>query len=109
MHSHARHWNKHLALAKKTFYRLRLTTAFKNCGLTGYFQLQFTNQHYQVGFTERSPFAAIGYALSAANLLAKSNNFRFFGVTVTELMSSKYRNFLKPATLAVMAFDVLNY
>ena len=50
--------------------------------------------------TEHRPFAAFGYALSAANLLAKSNNFRFFGVTVTELISSKYRNFLKPATLA---------
>jgi len=78
--------------------------------LTAYFQLQFTNQHYQVGLTERSPFAAFGYALSAANLLAKSNNFRFFGMTVTELMSSKYRNFLKPATLAtIYATASVNY
>jgi hypothetical protein len=105
MHSHAHHWNKYLASAKKTFCRLRLTTAFKNCGLTGLFQQRFTNRHYQVGMTERSPFAAFGYAFSASNLLAKSNNFRFFGMTVTGLMSSKYRNFLKPATLCKIAID----
>ncbi|HNP34084.1 MAG TPA: hypothetical protein PKN96_12395, partial [Flavobacterium sp.] len=56
----------------KDFKRKRqhTTTAFKNCGLTGYFQLKFTNQHYQVGLTEHRPFAAFCYALSAANLLA---------------------------------------
>ena len=76
--------------------------------MTGLFQQKFTNQHYQVGLTEHSPFAAFGYALSAANLLAKSNNFRFFGMTVTELMSSKNRNFLKPATLAANYKSTMN-
>ena len=46
----------------------------------------------------------ICYALSAANLYCVLSNFRFFDMTVTELMSSKYRNFLKAiATLAKLS------
>ena len=39
--------------------------------------------------TEHRAFAALGYALSAANLLAVSSNLRFFGVTVSRLTGTK--------------------
>ena len=59
--------------------------------MTVNFGLFYSNDFQLNGLTEHRPFAALGYALSAANFIVVSGNFRFFGVTVSQLTGSKIR------------------